>query len=327
MTNITLKKISEVLGISISTVSRALKNHPDISEKTKKKVTELANSLDYEPNANAIHLRTSKSNILGIIVPSIVNNFNETFIASLEEECRKNNFSLMALQSGDDPEIETMNIKLCRHNRISGIFVSISSQTENIDAFMKLKEVDVPVIFIDKVPANAQCSKVCFDDYESAKIAAENIITSGKKNILAIFGKSTLSITQKREKAFMDILKHHSNIKITTLHAENTTVAEKMTFDCLSEPHDLVFCMSDEILIGSMKAIQKKKLTIPKDISVIAISNGFIPNLFDPAITYVETSGHKLGKVAYSIMMKSLADISEIHDITLEATLVPGGSV
>src|ERR1035437_9963436 len=118
MTTTTLKKISQVLGLSISTVSRALKNHPDISEKTKTKVIDLASTLEYEPNANAINLRTSKSKIFGLIVPYISNFFYDSFISAVEEEIRSHGYSLMILQSGDDPAIEMENLKLCRQNRV-----------------------------------------------------------------------------------------------------------------------------------------------------------------------------------------------------------------
>ena len=143
MTNTTLKKISEILGLSISTISRALKDHPDISAKTKQLVVELATTLDYEPNVNAINLRTSNSKLFGLIVPSIANQFYNSFVASVEEECRRNGYSLMILQSGDDPSIELTNLKLCRQNRITGLFVCISPETVNIDAFLKLKEIQL----------------------------------------------------------------------------------------------------------------------------------------------------------------------------------------
>ena len=161
MTNTTLKKISEVLGLSISTISRALKNHPDISERTKKRVIELANALDYEPNVNAINLRTSHSKLFGLIVPSISNLFYNSFISSVEEESRKNGYTLMILQSADDPNTEIANLKLFRQNRITGLFVCISPETTNIEPFLKLKEQDIPVIFFDKVPEIRDCNKVC----------------------------------------------------------------------------------------------------------------------------------------------------------------------
>ena len=325
MNNTTLKKISEMLGLSISTISRALKNHPDISEKTKQRVNELANALDYEPNANAIHLRTSKNNLFGLIVPSISNFFYDSFIAAVEEESRKNNYSLLILQSGDDAAVEVENIKLCRQNRISGLFACITSQTVNLDPFLKLKGLDIPVIFFDKVPDDNTYNKVCVADALSANIAATTILESKKKKVLAIFGNENLSITKKRLAAFNKTI--NKKIKTITVHANNSVEAEQLTIRSLKEKPDTVFCMSDEILTGAMKAIQKSGLKIPGDIAVISISNGFIPTLYFPEITYVETSGYKLGKLAFSSMMACLGGSTFMQELTIESLLVEGGSI
>jgi LacI family transcriptional regulator len=325
MNNTTLKKISEVLGLSISTISRALKNHPDISEKTKLRVTELANALDYEPNANAIHLRTSKSNLFGLIVPTISNFFYDSFIASVEEESRKNNYSLMILQSGDDPAIELENLRLCRQNRISGLFACISSDTSNMEPFFKLKDLDIPVIFFDKVPETNDCNKVCVADMASATLAANAILGKRKKKVLALFGNNHLSITKKRLDAFTKTIDKKAKLLIS--HANNAEEAQEITLHALTQKPDTVFCMSDEILTGAMKAIQKAGLKIPEDIGVIAISNGFIPKLYFPEITYVETSGYKLGKLAFSSMMACMAGSTFIQELTIESLLVEGGSL
>ncbi len=314
-----------MLGLSISTISRALKNHPDISEKTKQRVNELANALDYEPNANAIHLRTSKNNLFGLIVPSISNFFYDSFIAAVEEESRKNNYSLLILQSGDDATVEVENIKLCRQNRISGLFACITSQTVNLDPFLKLEGLDIPIIFFDKVPDDNIYNKVCVADALSANIAATTILESKKKKVLAIFGNENLSITKKRLAAFNKAI--NKKIKTITVHANNSAEAELLTSQSLKEKPDTVFCMSDEILTGAMKAIQKSGLKIPEDIAVISISNGFIPTLYFPEITYVETSGYKLGKLAFSSMMACLGGSTFMQELTIESLLVEGGSI
>src|SRR5689334_2211123 len=126
----TLKNISRALNMSISTISRALKNHPDISEETKKRVQEAATMMDYEPNTFAINLRTDKRNIVGVIIPSLSNFFYQSFITSVEEEAKKNNYSVLILQSSDNPETEIENLKLCRLNRVAAVFVSISPKTK-----------------------------------------------------------------------------------------------------------------------------------------------------------------------------------------------------
>jgi LacI family transcriptional regulator len=325
MINTTLKTISDVLGISISTVSRALKNHPDISEKTKKLVTDLAQALDYEPNVNAIHLRTSKSNVLGLMVPSISNFFYHSFIAAVEEECRKNNLSLMILQSGDDPEIEVANLKLFRQTRISGLFACITTNTQDINAFLKLKELDIPVIFFDKVPDVADCNKVCVADEASATLAAEAILARKKKKLLAIFGNDHLLITRKRLVAFNKAI--NGRLIMEVRYANNAEEAEDLVLQYLVEEPDSIFCMSDEILTGAMKAIQKKGTRVPADLGIIGISNGFIPTLYYPEITYVETSGFKLGKLAFSAMSTCMQGSTFVQELTAEAILVEGGSL
>ncbi|MBY0482098.1 MAG: LacI family transcriptional regulator [Chitinophagaceae bacterium] len=330
MTNTTLKKISEVLGFSISTISRALKNHPDISIKTKQKVIELALALDYEPNASAVQLRTRHSKIFGVMVPTISNFFYDSFIASVEEESRKQGFSLIILQSGDNIETENENLKLCRQNRVSGLFACLGSNTKDISGFLKMKEQDIKTIFFDKVPEIDGLNKVCMADTRAGEIAAETILRAKKKTVLAIFGNTNLSITKKRETAFCATFKSkNSKTKLLVEHASNSESARKIVSSWLNKKIliDTIFCMSDEILIGALKAIQEKGFSIPADISIIAISNGFIPGLYHPSITYVETSGYQLGKLAFTQMMACLAGSDTIPEQMVEAKLVNGGSI
>lgn len=329
-TQTTLKKISKVLNISISTVSRALKNHPDIAEKTKQKVKELAEILEYEPNTYAIQLRTNNSNVFGLIVPFISNYFYDSFIAAVEEECRINGYSIMILQSGDDAATEISNLRLCKQNRVSGIFACITPNTEDISTFLKIDAAGIPVIFFDKVPAFEACNKVCLADNSAAKIAAEKIIAKKKKKILALFGNKNLSITKKRLAAFKETFttKNYKS-QIIIQHVENAKETAEVCFKALSSnaKHDTIFCMSDEILTGAMKAIQQIHLQIPKDIAVISISNGIIPKLYYPEITYAETSGYKLGKVAFTRMLACLAGRTFVQEIVIDSMLVEGGSI
>lgn len=323
--NATLKKISESLGISISTVSRALKDHPDISVKTKSRVKELAATLDYEPNVNAVNLRSSKSSLFGLIVPGISNFFYDAFIASVEEECRRMGYSLMVLQSGDSRLNELENLKLCRQNRVSGIFICLSRETTDLEPFLRLKHHDIPVIFFDKVPDIKNTNRICVADTEAARIAAESLLEKRKKKILAIFGSPQLLITQKRQQAFEQTIGTRASLDIR--YAEDHGQSVAIARETLGNTYDAVFCMSDEILTGVMKAVQEKKLSVPERLGVIAISTGFFPKLYHPEITYVETSGYKLGKLAFSGMMASLAGSHFNQELSTEALLVPGDSL
>ena len=326
----TLKKISDTLQISISTVSRALKDHPDISDNTKQKVMELAELMEYEPNTYAINLRTNTSKVFSIMVPAISNLFYHSFISAVEEEARLHGYSLMVLQSGDSPVIEIANLKLCRQNRVAGIFVSVTSATNSIQPFLKMNEIDVPVIFFDKVPDFEACNKVCVADTAAATIAATTLIHKRKKNILAIFGNPKMSITKKRLEAFTKTIKVKSKtIKSKTEFATTPEEARRSIHKNFkyAKTYDAIFCMSDEILTGVMKAVQQLNLKIPKDVSVIAISNGFIPQLYYPEISYVETSGYKLGKLAYTRMMACVAGSTFAQELIVESVFIEGGSL
>jgi LacI family transcriptional regulator len=326
----TLKKLSEVLGISISTVSRALKNHPDISENTKKRVKELAEALEYEPNTYAVQLRTRQSNVLGIMVPTIDNFFYDSFIAAVEEEARLNGYSVMIMQSRDKVQLETSNLQLFRKNMVMGLFASVSIETEDMAPFRKMEEMKTPVVFFDRVPETGDYNKVCLADEEAAKIAARAIIKKKKKNVLALFGHPHLSISRKRCAAFKETFNNESpDTTITIQYPESIAESKRVTLLALqrNEKPDVIFCMGDLILIGVMYAIHELQLKIPEQIAVIGISNGLIPTMYNPKITYVETSGYKLGKLAFMQMLSCLKNGPGSDEVFLDSTLVEGGSL
>lgn len=326
----TLKKISEQLNLSISTISRALKDHPDISEATRKKVKELAALMDYEPNAFAINLRTSKSKVLGLIVPSISNMFNDSFIAAAENEARKGGYSLMILQSADDPSIEAENLKLCKHYRVDGILISVVAGNSYAGNISKYTDIAIPILFFDRVPTGGELDTVCMADEEAGALAAHTILKYKKKNIFAVFGGEELSITKKRKEAFSNVLdKDGGDIKCTYRFCKNTEAAWEATNEALlvNDRPDHIFCMSDELLIGVMKSLNKSGLKIPGDISVLAISNGFIPGFFNPEITHIETNGYDLGKLAMRRMLEKLEQQTPSKSILLPSRFVEGGSL
>jgi LacI family transcriptional regulator len=326
----TLKKLSEVLGISISTVSRALKDHPDIADSTKKRVKELALALEYEPNTYAVQLRTRQSNVLGILVPLIDNFFYDSFIAAVEDEARKHGYSVMIMQSRDKVDIETANLQLFRKNMVMGLFASVSIETEDLLPFRKMEEMKTPVVFFDRVPETGAYNKVCLADEAAARIAAEALIQKKKKKVLALFGHPHLSISRKRCASFTDTFARLSpDTSLTVLYPEGIAASRKTVLDYFAngEKPDAIFCMGDLILIGVMSAIHELKLKVPDDIGVIGISNGLIPTMYDPKITYVETSGFKLGKLAFNQMLTCLKDGPLADEVFLESPMVQGGSL
>ncbi|UKT65850.1 LacI family DNA-binding transcriptional regulator [Pedobacter mucosus] len=326
----TLKKIAENLNLSISTVSRALKDHPDISSDTKTKVLALAELLDYDPNPYAVNLRTRNSNEFAVIVPSLSNFFYHSFIRSIEEDARRYGYSVIIYGSSNDPAIELEILKSCKHKRVSGIFIAITADTNDVDQFIKLDAQGVPVIFFDKVPSYESCNKICVGDAHASSLAAEAILAKKTKHVLGLFGNKNMSITQARLKNFTEVLmKDDPNINLIIEFATSSEEAENIVLKELNsnKKEFVVFCMSDEILVGAMKAIQRKGLKTPEDLGVISISDGMIPQLYYPEITYAETSGFKLGKLAFGRMMKCISGSPFVQTIIDQSILVSGGSL
>lgn len=326
----TLKRMSEVLGVSASTISRALKGHPDISEATKKKARELAEVLEYEPNNYAIELRTKKTNTLGIIVPVLDNFFYDSFIAAVEEDARQHGYAILIMQSRDQLQVESSCLQLFKKKMVTGLLASISIEIEDMTPFQKLKEAGIPVIFFDRVPTANGFYKVRQPDEKAAAIAAEVIIRKNKKSVLALFGHPHLSITQARLKSFKETFARLApDTLIDIYYPESIEGAEELVLQLLRQgiKYDVIFGMGDLILIGTMRAIHEMNIEVPKEISIISISNGLIPTMYKPKITYVETSGHKLGKLAFAQMQSCLEQQSIAEEIFLDAILVEGGSI
>lgn len=286
--------------------------------------------MEYEPNSYAVQLRTKQSNVLGILVPSIDNFFYDSFIAAVEDEARLNGYSVLIMQSRDDLDTEISNLHFFRKNMVMGLFAAISIATEDMSTYQRLENLDIPVVFFDRVPEEKGFYTVCLADEDAARIAAEAIIEKGKTNVLGLFGHPHLSISKLRRDSFLNTFKTKApGTKVTIDYPENSAVSKEVALAALTSatPPDVIFCMGDLILIGVMKAIHELNLKVPEEVGVIGISNGFIPTMFNPQITYVETSGFKLGKLAYHQMQARLKDepVSEI--VCVASMLINGGSL
>ena len=325
----TLKKISDHLSISISTVSRALKDHPDVSADTKLRVKELAEMLDYEPNAFAVSLRKNHSNLFAVMVPEISNFFYHSFIQSVDNEARLMGYSIMILQTMGSIETEAENLKLCRTNHIAGLFVALGEHDTNYQAFQKLEERNIPVVFFDIVPETGKFEKVCLSDYEASWSCGEKLANTGATQTLAVLGPQSLSITHRRESGFRASLQKAGMPDPIVLYCDNQTRAQQqlLAFFSQPQPYTGLFCMSDETLCGSMKALQQLHLQFPNQVSLICLSNGFIPTLFNPVVDYVETSGSRLGALAFARMKALMLNKADHQESFLSCPYFKGGSL
>ncbi len=309
---VTIKDIARELGISPSTVSRALKDHPDISVKTKKAVNELAEKLNYQPNIVALNLRQRKTNTIGVIIPELVHFFFSTVISGIESVAYEAGYSVILAQSNESYEREKTDIKALFNSRVDGMLLSISRETTNYDHIESILSKGVPIVFYDRMYANPNTSKVIVDDYVGAKEAVSHLIEQGCKRIAHLEATPGISISEDRKRGYFDALKEN-NIPIKDnliIECPNASLeeAKKATKKLLSLTPipDAIFANNDMLAMGAMMAVKEKGLRIPEDVALMGFSNWFFSQLMDPPLSSVDQPGFEMGQEAARLLIRQI---------------------
>jgi LacI family transcriptional regulator len=316
---VTIKDIARELGISPSTVSRALKDHPDISPETKKAVNELAEKLNYQPNTVALNLRQSKTNTIGVIIPEIVHFFFSTVISGIEDVAYSAGYNVILAQSNESVEREKTDMKALFNSRVDGMLMSISRETTNYDHIESILSRGVPIVFFDRVYNNPQLSKVLVDDFEGAKEATLHLIDQGCKRIAHLEGPPNLAISTQRLEGYTEALKQHNFPILKELIIpcplgsleEGKAATEKLL--AMKNPPDAIFASNDPAAMGSMQAIKEKGFKIPQDVAVVGFSNWFFSSMMEPPLTSVDQPGFLMGQEAARLLIRHI-DLKEKDD-------------
>ena len=321
MKRTTIKDIATLAGVSISTVSRALKNHPDISLSLREKIQLLADELHYHPNLTAVQLRKQKSHIIGLILPEVHMFFLPSVIKGISEVIQKSNYKLLVLQSNDDYEQEIENVRICYENGVDGLLIALGNQTVKLDHLDDMKEADIPVVLFDKVLNNNYFDEIIIDDAKATQVCVNYLISTGCRRIMGIFGNINLMITSKRLEGFNELIQSKAELNIAAECHFVTNTFEAWSY--VNQAYatfkpDGIFAMSDEILAGVIPALKKLKVAIPDECSVIGISDGFLPKILDPEVTYLHHDGFNLGNMAaHHIIQKITSKERNSPHITL----------
>jgi LacI family transcriptional regulator len=309
---VTIKDIARELGISPSTVSRALKDHPDISAETKKAVNELADRLNYQPNIVALSLRQKKTNTIGVVIPEIVNTFFSTVISGIEDVAYEGGYSVILAQSNESYQREVTDMKALFNSRVDGMLLSLSRETTNFDHIESIISKGVPIVLYDRFYNNPNMSKVIVDDYVGAKEAVLHLIDQGCKRIAHLEGAPNLIISKDRLKGYQDALSE-SNLEIRENYTvvcpnnsfeEGQRAAQKLL--SLSVPPDAIFASNDPMAMGAILAIKEKGLRIPEDVAVVGFSNYFFAQITDPSLTSVDQPGFEMGQEAARLLIRQI---------------------
>lgn len=306
MKRITIKDLAEMLNISASTVSRALKDHPDISDAVKRRVREAAETFNYIPNDFAVNFRKKSSKVIGLIIPEISMFFVPSIIKGISSVLHSEGYHFFVLSSEESSAIEEENVITCINSRVDGVLISLTKHSKDLHHLHRIREMEVPVVIFDKTVPQNFFDEVVFDNKMYAKTAAERFIESGCTKILAIFGDENLEITQIRKDSFVEVLDQHPGIQCKLLHCDSAdAVKDKVEIILDYETFDGYFAMSDETLAGLHSSLIKKKVQV-SEAKVIAISEGTLPRYLDETYECLINDGFKMGTVAASRLINSI---------------------
>jgi len=325
MKPVTLKQIAEQLNISVTTVSKALKDYPDISKKTKGLVKELAKTLNYKPNSFAVNLRNKESKTIGLIIPEIVHHFFSSVIKGIVEQAEKKGFLVIILQSNESYELEKKQIDLLLSQRVDGILISLANGTAQFNHINEVIAQEKPIVMFDKIAKIVKCSKVIINDRQAAYKATQHLIDIGCKRIAHFRGpllpQNSIDRFLGYKKALLDNNLPYDASLVYICECGDTSFEDgKNSAKQLLQDHkdvDGIFINTDLVAIGAISEFNRLGVKIPEDIAIVGFSNWFMSSVISPTLSTIDQPGYKMGKTAFKQLYK------EIKKVKKEEAIIP----
>lgn len=322
---VTIKDIARELGVSPSTVSRAMKDHPDISPATKKQVNELVEKLKYRPNTVALSLQSRKTYTIALMVPEIVHHFFATVISGIEEVAQKAGYHVMIFQSNESYQREAAITQSLASMQVDGLLISIAKTTKNCGHFKELMNQGIPLVFFDRAYEEIQADKLVVDDFTGAFNAVEYLIRTGCKRIAHFGTAQHLQIGYQRKRGYISALEKHGIEPDDRLMITCDTLPEALEATPgimrLENPPDAIFAVNDMTASGVMKVLKQLRFRIPEDVSVIGFTDGLVATVTDPTLTSVSQHGYDMGKRAMEMLLFRINVLEE--DLPARKEILP----
>ena len=325
-----MKEIAKKLGVSVSTISRALKDSPELHPETKRKIVEAAKEMNYQPNLLAQSLRISRSKTLGVIVPEITSHFFASCISGIQDVANTRGYNVMICQSNESLELEKANIRTLVSSQVDGLLISLSRETNQFDHLYDLYNREINFVLFDRVNEEIPVSKVTFNDVGGAYQVVKHLLEGGNRRIVYVSGPEDLYISKKRKEGYLKALNEFgievdpTLIFVSDLNvADNVRVAREIT-EMQPRP-DAVFCMIDPVAVDVLTEWKTMGIKIPEDMALAGFTNNPTAAVVEPPLTTVAQPGYEMGKLAVSHLLDQLDGIASDDPISivLETTLMP----
>jgi len=329
---LTIKDIARELGLSISTVSKALSDSYEISEKTKKLVNEYAAAHNYSPNPIAKSLKQGHSKSVGIVVSTIDNNFFSQVISGIESVAYSKGYNIIITQTHESYELEQRNVKHLTFRSIDGILISLTSETQNMEHLETLQKKGLPIVFFDRVSTDIETHKVIADNFGGAYDGTANLIKSGYKRIAHVTSSPGLSITKERLAGYKKALEDNGvpfderYVRYCLHGGRDLPEIETALTDLLNMPDapDALFTASDRITTTSISLLRKMKKRIPDDVALLGFANTHLAEILNPGLSAIVQPGFEIGKTAMEMLIsliESKRPVTEYETKTLPTEL------
>lgn len=317
-----MKDIAEALGVSVATVSRALKDSPRISEERREMIRAYAREHNYTPNLLAESLRSSRVKplkIIGVILPQFTHFYFSSILSGIEQEAMSRGYIVMVGQSSEQYNREVLLCDRFFEHKVCGVIVSQAKDTQRYDHFQKLMEHGMPLVFYDRICTGIDCNRVVVDDYQGAFNAVSHLINSGCRRIAYYGSPMTLEISKNRYNGYRDALLRHGLQPEERFFriCDNRADAEAITPDLLAQGDvpDAFFAVNDDTAIGILYTVKRMGYRVPDDISICGFTNGQRAVACDPMLTTVEQRGVQVGEEAANILINKVEGLSPMDKV------------
>jgi DNA-binding LacI/PurR family transcriptional regulator len=324
----TIKDIARSLGISISTVSRAMRDFPDVNPDTKQAVLDMAKQLDYQPNQVALSLVTRHTHSIGVIVPNL-DYFFATAVRGIDEIALEAGYTVLTCQSNESYGREITNTQRLLNSQVDGLIVSLSSATNNVDHMRRLLARDVPLVLFDRVAADLDATKVVLDNFDGAMQAINHLVEQGCRRIAYLAGPPSFSISNQRKEGYLAALRQHGLplAEDLIIHCEfDQSHAYRATEQLLAsgQQPDAIFTVSDRLAIGALLALRHRGQRVPDDVALVGFNDEPVASLLTPTLSSVSQPAFEMGKTAAQLFLEQLNSESILppRTITLKPTLI-----
>ncbi len=327
---VTIYDIASALNISIATVSRALKNDPVVSKRTKKKIFDLAAKMGYRTNHFARNLRNQTTNTIGIIVHELSSNFITSVLAGVEKVTTEAGYDLIIAHSSESFSKEIANAKNLFDKRVDGLIASLSFDTKNLDHYKPFKEKNVPVIFFDRVEQDGKNTVVVIDNDKCGYQATEHLIQQGCKRIVHITSSLKRNVYAQRFNGYKEALSENGipydeNLLIVHDLSESAAIESAMQMLKMNPLPDGVFITNDFVAAVVMRTLKENNIKIPEDMAIVGFNNDAICTLVEPALSTINYPGIDVGEVAARNLvnhLKGIGNIQNTNTIIIRSNLI-----